>query len=63
MGLAVAKKKTKDRRIEFRVEEAWYKGVEAAAERRSLSVAAYIRLAVFEKMDRDESQREDRTRE
>lgn len=52
MGASVAKKKKLDR-IEIRADAAWARQVEAEAERWGMAVAAYIRLAVNEKMERD----------
>ena len=63
MGVAVAKSKPKDQRVEFRADAAWYKRVEAAAEHLGISVAAYLRMAAIEKIDREERRREPPERE
>jgi hypothetical protein len=45
--------KKKVQRIEVRADAAWVRAVSVEADRWGLSVAAYIRLAVSEKMERD----------
>ncbi len=42
-------------RIDLRAEPEWIARVAAAAERFGLSVSAYIRLAVSERLERDEA--------
>lgn len=42
-------------RIDLRVDEDWYSRVEAMARRFSMSMSAYIRLAVTERLERDEA--------
>jgi hypothetical protein len=49
-------KKRKDgrQRIDLRAEQEWIARLEVLAKRFGLSVSAYIRLAVSERMERDE---------
>lgn len=52
MGVSAMTKK-KQERIEIRTDAAWLAAVIMEADRWGLSVSAYIRLAVNEKMERD----------
>lgn len=45
----------KQARLDLRVEQDWVDRVEAQASRWGLTIAAYIRLAVSEKLEQDEA--------
>jgi predicted HicB family RNase H-like nuclease len=49
-------------RVDFRVEPALAARIEAAAARFGISVVSYIKLAISERLERDEATRPPRTR-
>lgn len=52
------KNENKEVRLGLRVDESWHEAILAEASRIGVSVAAYIRMACIEKMDRDRARRE-----
>ena len=48
--------------VQFRADPEWIDKVNAAAERLGLSISAYIRLAVNERMERTAPEHQDRKR-
>lgn len=53
----------KDVKINFRTDADWHESVTEEAQRSGLSLAAYIRLACIEKMDRDKARRSETRKE
>lgn len=50
------KAKRKDDLIRYRVTEDQYRRAEVAADRKGLEVGAYARMALLERLDRDEAE-------